>query len=250
MPLLLSAQQPFPADIATLKDDHDDYPGLVAAGGDLSVPRLITAYENGLYPWFSEGQPILWWSPDPRMVLKVAHFKLRRSLKKRIAALLREPGLQLRVDGAFAEVVRRCAVALREGQSGTWITQSIQDAYTALHQAGYAHSFELWLDGELQAGLYGVNLGRMFYGESMFTQVSDGSKACLFALVNACRARGIEWIDCQQDTAHLASLGAAPVPKPEFVQHLRRVTAMQAPEDWAYDESHLAKDLKAFNVAT
>jgi leucyl/phenylalanyl-tRNA---protein transferase len=247
--LQLSPEQPFPANLSALSC-HKEIPGLVAIGGDLSIGRLTTAYRNGLFPWFSQGQPILWWSPDPRMVLKTCDFKLHRSLRRRISALLRVPSVQVRVDSAFDEVVRHCALARRDAQAGTWITQNVEQAYIALHHAGYAHSFELWIHGQLHAGLYGVNIGRMFFGESMFTRLSDGSKLCLFALVSACKARGVDWIDCQQVTSHLASLGAAPIDKELFVQHLNLVTHQPQPNNWAYDRSQLAQDLLNFHVAT
>lgn len=239
--------QPFPPDVAEQRGP-DDLPGLVLAGGDLQPARLLQAYRLGVFPWFSDGQPILWWSPDPRMVLKVADFRLRRSLRKRIAALLRHPGFALRVDTAFTRVMQACA-APRDGQPGSWITDDIVAAYSALHAQGHAHSFEVWIDGTLCAGLYGVNIGRMFYGESMFTTLSDGSKTALFALCCACRARGIEWIDCQQVTGHLASLGARPVARADFLQHLRHACAGAAPRDWAYDQTQLFHDLKAHVAA-
>jgi leucyl/phenylalanyl-tRNA--protein transferase len=241
--LWLAPDEPFPADIAT-RAGHAGYPGLIAAGGNLSVERLITAYTNGLFPWYSEKEPILWWSPPERMVLKVDDFQLHRSLKQSIKRFLAMPEMRLVTDTAFAQVMQSCA-GKREGQRGTWISDDILNAYVALHRAGYAHSFELWLGDELVAGLYGVNIGRMFYGESMFTHVSDGSKTALFALVCACRARGVAWIDCQQETEHLASMGARPVSKPLFIEHLQHATRQAAPVNWAYDDSQLARDIQS-----
>jgi leucyl/phenylalanyl-tRNA--protein transferase len=245
--LILRPGQPFPADIA-LRRGSADYPDLIAAGGDLRPERLLAAYRHGLFPWYSEGQPILWWSPDPRMVLKTAQFRLHRSLRQAIKRLLAAPAFELAVDRDFAAVVRACA-GPRAGQSGTWINADIVAAYGALHAMGHAHSFEVWLDGELRGGLYGVSVGRMFFGESMFSMLRDASKTALFALVCACRARGIEWIDCQQETAHLASLGARPVSHEDFVRHLQMACAAPPPTDWAYDRSQLSKDLAAY-VAT
>lgn len=240
--LWLRPDEPFPPDIAT-RAGYAGYPGLIAAGGDLSPERLLAAYRNGLFPWYSENEPILWWSPPERMVLKVADFKLRRSLRQSIKRFLNQPGMRLRTDTAFAKVMQACA-AKRAGQRGTWISPEIQQGYAALHAQGHAHSVELWLDDELAAGLYGVNIGRLFYGESMFTRVRDGSKTALFALVSACRARGIACIDCQQETEHLDSLGARPVSKAAFLAHLHEATAQTAPADWAYDEAQLAEDLR------
>ncbi len=241
--LWLAAGEPFPSDIAT-RASYAGYPGLIAAGGDLSPARLKLAYANGLFPWYSDNEPILWWSPPERMVLKCADFKLQRSLKQSIKRFLARPDFALRTNTAFAQVMQACA-GKREGQRGTWINADIAAAYTTLHAEGRAHSFEVWLEGELVAGLYGINIGRMFYGESMFTRVADGSKTALFALVSACRARDIAWIDCQQETEHLASMGAAPVSKALFFAHLQRETQRAAPADWAYDDSKLAHDLQA-----
>jgi leucyl/phenylalanyl-tRNA---protein transferase len=241
--LWLAPDEPFPADIA-LRESYAGHPGLIAAGGDLSPARLKQAYAKGLFPWYSDNEPILWWSPPERMVLKCVDFKLQRSLKQSIKRFLEQPDFALRTDTAFTQVMQACA-GKREGQRGTWINADITAAYETLHTEGIAHSFEVWLGSELVAGLYGINIGRMFYGESMFTKVRDGSKTALFALVSACRARDIAWIDCQQETEHLASMGAAPVSKPLFLAHLQRETARAAPQDWAYDDSKLAHDLQA-----
>ena len=183
-------------------------PGLLAAGGGLDLPRLEAAYRRGIFPWYSDGQPVLWWSPDPRMVLPVGEFKLSRSLRKTLASFIRQPGCELRFDSAFERVIAACAGTLREGQRGTWILPPLQRAYSAWHRAGAVHSVETWVDGRLVGGLYGVGLGRMFFGESMFSHASNASKIALAALVAFCRAHGIALIDCQQNTAHLASLGA------------------------------------------
>ena len=212
-----------------------DAPGLLAAGADLSPQRLLAAYRQGIFPWFSEGQPILWWSTDPRMVLQTERFHVSASLRKtlrRVERSMREGGpWELRFDSAFEEVMRACAEPRRDGP-GTWISEEIVAGYTALHRMGYAHSSELWHDGELVGGAYGVSIGRMFYGESMFARVPDGSKVALSALVSFLRAHGVKMIDCQQETAHLASLGAAPIPRREFLAHLRQAINEPQIVDW------------------
>lgn len=209
-------------------------PGLLAAGGDLSPARLRAAYSRGIFPWYSEGQPILWWSPDPRMVLQTRHFKLSRSLRKTIARFIATPGCEIRVDSALHEVLRACASTPRDGQSGTWILPEMQAAYERWAKEGAVHSVETWMDGELIGGLYGINLGRMFFGESMFMRRSDASKIALAALICLCREHGIEWIDCQQNTRHLASLGAFEVPRAEFEAHLSRTVTQPAPSAWVF----------------
>lgn len=192
--------------------------GLLAVGGDLSVPRLLDAYRHGIFPWYSDGQPILWWSPDPRMVLDPATFAPGRSLRKRI----RDARFEIRVDTDFAAVIDACA-GPRDGARGTWITAPMVAAYRALHHAGYAHSVEAWREGRLVGGLYGMLLDRVFFGESMFARESDASKVALAHLVRCCRQRGVQMIDCQQDTAHLASLGARTMPRVLFADRLREL---------------------------
>ena len=187
--------------------------GLLCAGGDLSPERIIAAYSRGIFPWFSEGDPILWWSPDPRMVLFPDELKVSRSLRKSV-----ERGTyETRVDTAFREVIAQCA-APREGQAGTWIVPEMVAAYTVLHDRGFAHSVESWQDGELVGGLYGISLGRVFFGESMFARAPDASKVALVRLVQRLRAQGCDLIDCQQATPHLASLGAREIPRAEFAR--------------------------------
>ena len=214
--------------------EHDPVPGLLAAGGSLDVGMLVAAYSQAAFPWFSQDQPILWWSPDPRMVLRPAEFRLRRSLRHSIARLRRTPGCDVRFDSAFATVIRACAASPRAGQSGTWIGPEMIDAYIALHRAGFAHSVETWIDGELVAGLYCVGIGRAIFGESMFTTVPDGSKIALAALVAFCLAHGIGQIDCQQNTPHLASLGAREMPRAEFAAQVERSRRQTAPS-WRFD---------------
>jgi len=217
-----------------------DAPGLVAAGGRVTPERLLEAYSQGIFPWYSTGQPVLWWSPDPRMVLPVAEFRLSHSLRKTLRRFLRTPGCALRFDSHFEQVMQACATTPRDGQDGTWIVPAMVDAYTAWHHAGHVHSVETWVDGQLVGGLYFVTIGRMCFGESMFAHRTDASKIALAALVAACRARGVAWIDCQQNTPHLASLGAREVPREAFVAHVTDVVRQQPAKDWTYDESDWA----------
>ena len=212
-----------------------EIPGLVAAGGELTPARLDEAYRKGIFPWFSEGQPVLWWSPDPRMVLLPAEFKLARSLRKAIRQFLATPGARIRIDSATRRVITSCATVAREGETGTWIVAEMIDAYAAWHALGRVHSFETWIDGELAGGLYGVAIGRMFFGESMFAHRTDASKIALAALVAFCRAHAIETIDCQQKTPHLASLGGREIARSEFQRRLRDAVTLSDVADWSYD---------------
>lgn len=232
-----TAPQRFPPTREALGPDSDA-PGLLCAGGAMGLARLRLAYRQGIFPWYGPGQPPLWWSTDPRMVLKVAEFRLHRSLRKTLQRFLRSPGCEIRFDHAFDRVIAACAGTPREGQSGTWILPELQAAYRRWHAAGQVHSVETWIDGELVGGLYGINLGRMFFGESMFSLRPDASKIALAALVAFCRAEGIDWIDCQQQTAHLASLGAAALPRALFEAHLERVVDLTPPPAWLYDPQH------------
>jgi len=203
--------------------------GLLAAGGDLSPQRLLAAYRQGIFPWYSPGDPILWWSPDPRMVLIPDRMRITRSLAK----TLRNADYQVRLDTRFAEVVVACAEAPRTGQQGTWITREMQDAYCRLHQAGHAHSVETWIDGELAGGLYGIAVGRAFFGESMFARRRDASKIALAHLCAHLKRRDFGIIDCQMETAHLTSLGAMPIPRARFAAALARlVDEGPPPERW------------------
>jgi len=225
----LETDTPFPDVSEALTDDA---PGLLAAGADLSPQRLLAAYRRGIFPWFSEGQPILWWSTDPRMVLMTDDFRVSDSLKKTLRKVARDARSDVRFDSAFEQVMRACAAPRRDGP-GTWISEDIIAGYTGLHALGYAHSAELWRDGELVGGAYGVCIGRMFYGESMFARVTDGSKIALAHLVRFLRAHGVAMIDCQQQTGHLASLGAAPITRDAFLAHVRHAIAQPAIADWA-----------------
>lgn len=222
----LNNDTPFPDVSLALTDP----PGLLAAGGDLSPARLMTAYRHGIFPWFSEGQPVLWWSTDPRMVLYTNDFHLSHSLKKTLKKIEKsrqtDQVWDIRFDSDFESVMRACA-APRDGEAGTWISEEIIQGYCGLHESGYAHSSEVWLNGQLVGGAYGVCIGHMFYGESMFARVTDASKIALAYLVNFLRQQGVEMIDCQQETNHLASLGGKPISRRLFLQHL--YTAIQQP---------------------
>lgn len=209
-------------------------PGLLAAGGALDVDTLLRAYSEGIFPWYSAGQPILWWSTDPRMVLRTHQFRLHRSLRKTLIKLLMEQRLQIRFDHDFERVIRACAHTPRKGQAGTWILPPMVQAYLQLHSAGHAHSVEAWIDGELSGGLYCVNIGAMVFGESMFSRRSNASKLAMCGLVAFCLANGIPLIDCQQETPHLASLGATLMPRTDFSHHLRKTTTHRAPV-WLFE---------------
>lgn len=230
----LGTRTPFP-DVSQALSEADGAPGLLAVGGDLSPKRLLDAYRHGIFPWFSEGQPILWWSTDPRMVLftdrLVVSASLKKTLKKVHKSMYGDHRWQVRFDTAFEDVMRACATPRKDG-GGTWISSDIIRGYTGLHNHGYAHSSELWLDGQLVGGAYGVCIGRMFYGESMFARVSDASKVALVYLVHFLRANGVMLIDCQQETSHLASLGAAPIPRTEFITLLQQAIAQPPIQEW------------------
>ena len=204
----LETKDPFPPVERALKNPN----GLLAAGGELSLERLLQAYRQGVFPWYSGEEPVLWWSPDPRMVLYCDELKVSRSLGKS----LRNKGFEVGVDSAFAEVLEGCA----ERPQGTWLGSDMRKAYLRLHRAGYAHSFETWRERELVGGLYGVSIGRMFYGESMFSRATDASKVALVALVEELRTRGVPLIDCQVHTPLLASLGAREIPRRTFLREL------------------------------
>jgi len=222
--------------------------GLLAIGGDLSVERLLAAYQRGIFPWFTEDQPILWWSPDPRAVLFPAEIRISRSLRK----TLRKNIFSVSIDQAFSDVVAGCAdrsIRLNpdshissDNDTGTWITASMAAAYAELHAAGHAHSIETWCDGQLVGGLYGVNIGRVFFGESMFSSATDASKVALAKLISECQAKGIELIDCQIASGHLASLGSREIPRSEFNRLLARLTGFPPSGTWpseAIETEHL-----------
>lgn len=220
----LENDEPFPSLDSALNEPN----GLLAIGGDLTPERLLEAYRLGVFPWFSPGEPILWWSPDPRMVLFPQQIKVSRSLEKK----LRRGDYEIRFDTAFRAVMEACAEAPRQGQNGTWIVQEMIEAYCRLHELGYAHSAEAWLDGELVGGLYGVAIGRMFYGESMFHRVTDASKVAFVHLVRLLHQNGYGLIDCQMHTSHLASFGASEIPRAEFMRHLTQLTVQNSSVNW------------------
>ena len=197
--------------------------GLLCAGGDLEPATIVAAYSRGIFPWFSDDQPILWWSPDPRMVLFPGEFKYSKSLAKTVRA----KKFEVRFDTAFADVIKGCAEPRTE-DGGTWIVNEMQTAYSRLHKQGVAHSVESWRDGKLMGGLYGIALGRMFFGESMFARETDASKVALAALVEKLTRDGFELIDCQQETKHLARFGARPIARADFVRRLQELINSQS----------------------
>lgn len=205
--------------------------GLLAIGGDLSPERLLVAYQQGIFPWYEEGQPLLWWSPDPRLIMEPKNFKLSRSLKK----VIRKGQFQVRTDTSFSEVIRACATIRTENDQGTWITMDMEEAYIRLHELGYAHSVETWYDGELVGGLYGIFLGRAFFGESMFMRKTDASKVAFAALVEQMKKWKVDLIDCQVTSNHLKSLGAVEIPRLEFLKRLKQAISFKTiPQKWAF----------------
>jgi leucyl/phenylalanyl-tRNA--protein transferase len=233
----LSVDDPFPP-LARALGAASGAPGLLAASLDIAPRQLERAYRRGIFPWYSEGQPVLWWSPDPRMILAPDEFRVSASLRKTLKKVIRDPAWEIRVDTDFAAVMQSCGETARPGQPGTWITPAIVAAYLALHRAGLAHSVETWRDGERVGGLYGVAIGAMFFGESMFARCTDASKIALAALVGHLRQHGVEMIDCQQNTSHLASLGGREIDRDAFVAHLGR--AIEAPSlPWRFDKATL-----------
>jgi leucyl/phenylalanyl-tRNA---protein transferase len=199
--------------------------GIVAYGGDLSPSRLMLAYRSGIFPWYSVNDPILWWSPDPRLILELDDFKLSRSLRKKISQF------EIRFDTAFSQVIRECSIISRRGQSGSWIVSEMIEAYEELYALGYAHSIEAYQNGVLVGGLYGVSVGAVFCGESMFAKVSDASKVALTVLVDHLREWGYDFVDCQVPTSHLKSLGAKEISRKDFLEKLRFVSNYSVKEN-------------------
>ncbi len=223
----LARDTPFPPIEQALAEPN----GLLAAGGGLTPERLLDAYSRGIFPWpvGRPGDPLLWFSPEPRMVLFVDELRVSRSLRKRVAS----ERYETRVDTAFRDVIDACAQVPRGGQGGTWITPGILEAYTELHRRGYAHSVEAWREDRLAGGLYGIALGRVFFGESMFALESDASKVALVHLVALLQHQGVPLVDCQQETPHLASLGARPIPRARFAAHLAElIHSIAPPRGW------------------
>lgn len=218
-------------------DENSPAPGLLAAGGTLDADTLQQAYSKGIFPWFSEGQPTLWWSPNPRMVLIVSDFRLHPSLKKTINKFRKTAGSEIRIDSAFEQVIQACATSHRDGQTSTWILPKMIEAYNELHKAGLAHSVETWVNGRLTGGLYCVSLGKCVFGESMFSHSTNASKIALAALVAFCRHHDIRQIDCQQNTRHLASLGAREISRDYFIEQVTICSTHEAP-NWKFDSPY------------
>lgn len=231
----LQAQDAFPPP-SSAWDAQAPAPGLLAAGGSLDVKSLCAAYAQGTFPWFNDDQPTLWWCPDPRMVLPTQQFRLHRSLRKTLQKFAQNPACEIRVDTAFTQVINACASTQRQGQPGTWIGADMIAAYIQLHQAGFAHSVETWINGQLVGGLYCVALGQAVFGESMFAHRTDASKIALAALVTLCKNQGVQLIDCQQNTQHLASLGAYEIPRQQFLTAIAQA-AQQDPIIWEFAPS-------------
>ncbi len=223
----LSEGQPFPSVDTALQAPN----GLLAASAGLTVERLLAAYRQGIFPWYAEGEPVLWWSPEPRMVLYCDEFRVSRSLGKVLRRAAADPATEVTIDRDFEGVMQACA-APRSAEVGTWITDEVKDAYGALHVQGFAHSVETWVDGRLAGGLYGVSLGRMFFGESMFARMTDASKIALATLVRILQSEGVPVIDCQQNTRHLASLGGREIARDTFCAHVASAVIL-APIAWA-----------------
>lgn len=210
------------------KSDED---GILAIGGDLSPERLLLAYRSGIFPWFNEDDPIIWWSPNPRFIMYPHAIKISKSMKQ----ILKSKKFDITFDTVFRDVITNCQMIRRKRQAGTWITEEMLEAYTHLHELGFAHSVETWQNGELVGGLYGISLGKVFFGESMFAKVSNASKIAYISLVSNLQALDFELIDCQVYTEHLESLGAVNVPREEFMRLLAKGLAGKTLQgNWAY----------------
>ena len=236
----LGPNDPFP-DPQTESDPDPEVPGLLAVSERIFAGQLLRAYQGGIFPWYSERQPVLWWSPDPRMTLNPADLKISHSLHKTIKHFLDDPDMQLHVDHDFGGVMRACATTERVGQDGTWITHEIIDAYTSLHEQGRAHCISISHHSHIIGGLYCVCLGKMVFGESMFSREKDSSKLALAALCAWCYDHGVTLIDCQQETAHLLSLGAKPIARDIFLQHLQQAVVQNDSWAWDFDKTVLEK---------
>lgn len=205
-----------PEEIVFPHPEEAEKDGLLAVGGDLRPERLLTAYANGIFPWYADENPVLWWSPDPRLILYPEEIKVSKSLKQS----LRSKKIKVSADTAFEQVIRACAVVPRGDDEGTWIVDEMLEAYIRLHQLGFAHSIEVWKDEKLVGGLYGVSIGAAFFGESMFYKERDASKVALFHLCEFCKRKGIELIDAQVQTDHLQRMGAVLIPREHFLEKL------------------------------
>jgi len=234
----LNITDPFPSPLDT-NDPDPEVPGLIAISTDISSDQLKRAYRQGIFPWYSESQPILWWSPNPRMVLKPADFKVSRSFKKDIKSALLDQAWDIRVDNDFHATILACAKQSRHGQNGTWITHAIMHAYGDLHEQGLAHSVEVFFEEQRVGGLYCVNLGRVVFGESMFSKRPNASKLALAALCAWAINNQIKLIDCQQETEHLTSMGGAPINRPDFIEHLNQQCDAEKPI-WSFNKNILS----------
>ena len=235
----LGPHDPFPNPL-TEADPDPSVPGLIAVSENIYPGQLARAYQQGIFPWYSDNQPILWWSPDPRMVLKPSEFKCSDSLRKIIRSFCQNPQSQILVDDDFGAVIRSCATSSRKDQDGTWITHEIIDAYTALYEQGNAHSIAVIEEGQLTGGLYCVSFGNMVFGESMFSRKTNASKIALAALSAWCLDNDVQMIDCQQETTHLLSLGAAPIPRQVFLEQLQiSINQTKIEQSWTFDKTIL-----------
>jgi leucyl/phenylalanyl-tRNA--protein transferase len=237
-PIYLNLNEPLP--LPRLFEQDPKFPdGLIAISDSITPKRLIEAYQKGIFPWPSENQPILWWFTSPRMTLRPEDMIIQRSLKKKIQQVLVNPDWEIKIDHSFETVIHSCANSPRHGQDGTWITPEIQENYIELYHQGIAHSIETWYQDELVGGLYGINLGRMFYGESMFMKTADASKIALAALCAKAIQSSIALIDCQQETSHLKSLGAKLMDKTSFLDAIEQLTTEPSP-NWFFNKEVLA----------
>ena len=237
--LWLKPSDPFP-NPRTASDSHPEVPGLVAASDDLSVQQLERAYQQGIFPWYSKGQPVLWWSPNPRMVLVPQELNISRSFKKTLRQFINDADYEIRVDFDFHETILACATQNRPQQNGTWITHAIIQAYSQLHANNQAHSVEVFFKNRRIGGLYVVNLGAMVFGESMFSRQSDASKIALAALCAFCIESQIGLIDCQQETLHLSSMGGRPIPRNDFLDYIERAKGLKSPV-WNFNKDVLIR---------
>jgi len=238
----LGPHDPFPNPLTEV-DPDPTVPGLVAVSERIYPGQLARAYQSGIFPWYSDNQPVLWWSPDPRMVLNPQKFKCSESLKKHIRHFCHEAQSEILVDADFSAVVRACATSKRKDQDGTWITHEIMDAYTKLHEQGHAHCITVHDHDQMVGGLYCVCFGSMVFGESMFSHSPDSSKLALAALCAWCYDHGVTVIDCQQETSHLRSLGAKPIPRSQFLNHLRLAVETSNQHSWEMDKFILERYL-------
>lgn len=235
----LGPNDPFPNPL-TEADPDPSVPGLIAVSEHIYPGQLARAYQQGIFPWYSDNQPILWWSPNPRMVLKPSEFKCSDSLRKIIRSFCQSDQSQIMVDDDFGAVIRSCATSTRKNQDGTWITHEIIDAYTALYEQGNAHSIAVIEDSQLTGGLYCVAFGGMVFGESMFSRKTNASKIALAALSAWCLQNGVSMIDCQQETAHLLSLGATPISRRVFLEQLQiSINQTKIEKSWTFDKAIL-----------